>query len=155
MKAEYLRAVGWLCLGITVIIAYSWSSNESGFAGWFIGTSEKLFGVRLVQIGWLLTFILLCLPGYIAKRYFDALAWNKHFESMPKPDIRDSAKRSKYVKVDEVTVRAATPVTLADVPKDQQEFIATCAGCGHLFPAKRVTSSVAIKCPNCGESVKL
>jgi hypothetical protein len=151
MKEKEYQLVGWAIFLVTVIIALSWCLNESGLTGWLIRASEKLIEVRLVQISWLITIILICLPGYMAKRYFDNLAWNEHIKHMPRPNIHESAKRSKYIQVD--SPPPSKPVELGSLPKNLEEFILTCVHCGHFFSAKK--SEEELKCPQCGESIQL
>ena len=155
MKEKEYQAIGWAVFALTLIVALSWCLNESGLTGWLIGMGEKLIQVRLVQISWLITIIAIALPGYLAKRYFDNLAWNEHLKSYPPPNIHESAKKSKYIQVD-AAVAAAQPakgVEVSSLPRGQEEFIATCVHCGHFFSAKK--SNVALKCPQCGETIQL
>jgi hypothetical protein len=109
--------------------------------------------VKLIQISWLITIIVVCLPGLILKRYFEGLAWKEHVRNIPAPDIRESAKRSKYVKTDNVPVAPPKAVELSSIPEQQEEFIATCVACGHFFSAKK--SGAEITCPQCGEVIPL
>ena len=153
MTEKEFRLVGWAVFLLTVVIALGWCINETGLTGWLIRTSYKLLDVRLVQISWLITGIVVCLPGYIAKRYFDNLAWNEHLKAMPKPDIRESAKRSKYVQVDASVPVTAKPFEVSSIARDQEEFIATCVACGHFFSAKKSEST--LNCPQCGEPIHL
>ena len=154
MKENEYRWIGWTIFLLSIVIALSWCLNETGLTGWFIRTSQKLLNVRLVQISWLLTGLVVCLPGYLAKRYFDNIAWNEHLKNQPKPDKRESAKRSKYVQLDPAEAAAPPkPVELSSLPKDQEEFIATCAACGHFFSAKK--SHDDLQCPQCGEKIVL
>lgn len=150
MKPAHYRLLGWACLLIPAAFAFHSCINETAIAGWMFRNSERLLGTRLTQISWLLTFALLCLPGYLAKRFFDDLAWNATVNSMPPPDPHESARRSKYVKVNPVLTPVAAPAI--DVKKAQaagQEFIATCKSCGQLFPVTAQNASPA--CPTCGE----
>ena len=155
MKENEYRIIGWAIFLLTATIAFVWCLNQTGLAGWLIRTSQRLLQVQLIQISWLITALVLCLPGYMIKRYFDNLAWNEHLRRMPKPDLRDSAKRSKYVQLDAASAAAPAPkpVELSSIPKDQEEFIATCAACGHFFSAKKTVND--LKCPQCGESIQL
>jgi hypothetical protein len=154
MKEEYYRILGWGCLLITLIIALSWGFNEKGLAGWLMDTSERYLKTRLTQISWLITFLVLGLPGLMAKRFFDGLAWDVHLKNLPPPDIRKSAKKSKYIKLDTASAAAPPPppVKTADLPAHQDEFVLTCPGCGNFFPAKK---GAVAKCPNCGEVVPI
>jgi len=153
LKAQQYQIIGWACLVFTAAVALHWCLNETGLAGWLIQTGEKLLEVRLVQISWLITFGALCVPGYLAKRYFDEKAWNEQLNSMPAPDIHASAKRSKYIKVDTAPPPAPKTVELSSLPRGQEEFIATCGACGHFFPAKAGNSP--LKCPQCGEPIPI
>ena len=153
MKEAQYRLLWWACFLITVALSLSWCVGQTGLAGWFILISERVLHTRLVQISCLLSLLILCLPGYLVKNYFDGLAWEEHMRSLPPPDIRESAKRSKYIKLDTAVPPAPEPVKTTDLPKGQQEFIATCAACGYLFPAKR--DSKELRCPTCGEAVPL
>ncbi|MGH9858236.1 MAG: hypothetical protein ACRD4B_10370, partial [Acidobacteriota bacterium] len=119
-----------------------------------IATGEKLIQVRMVQFSWLVTLVVLALPGYIIKRYFDNLAWNEHLKNSPRPNIYESAKKSKYIKLEAAQApQPQRPVELSSLPKEQEEFIATCVHCGHFFSAKK--SNLALKCPQCGEGIQL
>lgn len=154
MKENHYRILGWVVFGLSIIVTLSWCVNETGLTGWLIRTGEKLLEVRLVQISWLITVLVVSLPGFIAKRYFDNLAWNERVKSMPAPNIHESAKKSKYIKLDAAPApQPARPVELSSLPKEQEEFIATCAQCGHFFSAKK--SNTALKCPQCGEAIQL
>jgi hypothetical protein len=154
MKEKEYQIIGWAIFGVTLIVAFSWCFNESGLTGWLIATGEKLIQIRMVQISWLITLLVIGLPGYVVKRYFDNLAWNEHLKSYPAPNIHESAKKSKYIKLDAaVATQPARPVELSSLPKEQEEFIATCVHCGHFFSAKK--SSIALKCPQCGETIQL
>ena len=153
MREQYYRAIGWLCLLSTVGIALSWCWRESGLAGWIMNTSEQYLHTRLVQISWLLTFLILCVPGYLAKGYFDGLAWSEHLRALPPPDPREAARRSKYIQLESALPPPPQPLSMANIPEGQQEFIATCTACGNLFSAKK--DSTTLKCPTCGETVSL
>jgi hypothetical protein len=154
MKEKEYQLVGWSIFALTMIIALSWCLNETGLTGWLIRSGESLLNVRLVQISWLITVLVICLPGFMAKRYFDNLAWNEHLKSLPQPNPRDSAKRSKYITPDVAAApQPPKPVELSSLPADQEEFIATCAACGHFFSAKK--SNTDLKCPQCGEPIAL
>jgi|GEM_PF-2731255 len=152
-KEKHYQVIGWAILCTTVLVALTWCLNETGLAGYLIRIGERLLDVKLVQLSWLVTILSLCLPGYIIKRYFDGLAWAEHMKSQPAPDIRESAKRSKYIKLEDVPSAAPKPVELNSLPKDQEEFIATCVACGHFFSAQK--SGGQIKCPQCGETIPL
>jgi hypothetical protein len=152
-KEQHYQAFGWGIFLTTALIAAIWCLNESGLTGYLIRTGERLLHVRLVQISWLITIVVLCLPGYIIKRYFDGLAWKERLRAMPAPNIRESAKRSKYIKLDGVPPPAPTPVEVNALPKGQEEFIATCVACGHFFSARK--TGTEIKCPQCGEIIPI
>ena len=147
------RILGWGCLLVALAGALSWCLTESGPAGWLMDTSGHLLKTRLVQFSWLFTFAIVGLPGYLAKRYFDGLAWTAHVKNMPPPNPQESAKRSKYVKVEpaQAAPPPPSPVKVSELPKGQEEFIATCPGCGNFFPALK--GADALKCPNCGEAL--
>jgi hypothetical protein len=154
MKEKQYQIIGWGIFGLTLIVAIAWCYNESGLTGWLIATGEKLIQVRMVQISWLITLLVTALPGYIVKRYFDNLAWNEHLKNAPRPNIHESAKKSKYVKLDASPApQPLRPVEVSSLPKDQEEFIATCVHCGHFFSAKK--SNVSLACPQCGEAIQL
>ena len=154
MKEKDYQLVGWAIFALTIIIALSWCLNETGLTGWLIRSSEKLLQVRLVQFSWLITIVVICLPGYIAKRYFDNLAWNAHLRNMPQPNIHESAKKSKYIKTEAAPLaQPVKPVELSSLPKEQEEFIATCAQCGHFFSARKTTAG--LECPQCGEAIQI
>ena len=152
-KEQHYLAMGWAILGSAIFVSLVWCLNGTGLTGYLIRTGERFLDVKLVQMSWLLTILVLCLPGYIIKRYFDGLAWKEHLKSMPAPDIRDSARRSKYIKLEDVPMEAPKPVQLSSLPKGQEEFIATCVACGHFFSAQR--TGEAVKCPQCGEPILL
>lgn len=152
MKENHYRLLGGVCFGLTIALALFWCLNQSGLAGWLLGLSEKLIGKRLGLISWLLTFAVVCLPGYMAKNYFYGLAWNEHVKKMPAPNRSESAKRSKYVTADPPPKKATT-VQLTNLPAaGQQEYIVSCAGCGHFFSA--IKDNPNLKCPSCGEPFK-
>ena len=153
MKEQHYRIIGWGLFLISVIVALSWCMNHTGLTGFFIGFSQQIVHTQLIQISWLLTIAVVCIPGWYLKNYFEAKAWEQHVHDMPPPDIRESAKRSKYVRVDNLPPPPPKPVQLTNLPEGQQEFVATCAACGHLFSAKRDQKD--LKCPNCGEGVPL
>jgi hypothetical protein len=153
MKEQEYTLIGWLLFAITIVVAFVWCINESGLAGFLIRNGQKLLHVRLVQISWLITFVVICLPGFVIKRYFDGLAWNAHLRALPQPDIRESAKKSKYINLESAPPPAPKPVEIHELPKDQEEFIATCSACGHYFSARK--TSDALKCPHCGEVISI
>jgi hypothetical protein len=155
MSEGSYRLIAWGCLLIAVALAFGWCITETGPAGWMMDSSERFLDTRLVQVSWLITFLIVALPGYMLKRYFDGLAWSAHLKSLPPPDLRESAKRSKYVKLEAAPppLQPAAPVNVSELPKGQEEFIATCPGCGSFFPATK--SAEAVKCPNCGEALPI
>ena len=153
MKEQEYQFVGWGIFGLAILIASIWCLNESGLTGFLIRSGHRLFNVRLIQISWLITVLVVCLPGFIAKRYFDGLAWNERMRKAPPPDIYTSAKKSKYVSLDQAAPQAPKPVEISSLPKHQEEFIATCASCGHFFSAKKTNTD--LKCPQCGEIIQL
>ncbi len=153
MKEQHYRLIGWGFLVLSLLIAGQWCFNQTGLAGLLMRTSQRLLDTELRQISFLITFAIVVFPGYVIKRYFDSLAWNAHLESLPPPDIHESARRSKYVKTDGLPPVPPKPVQLSDLPKEQMEFIATCPACGHFFPATK--DSKDLRCPNCGESLPL
>jgi len=153
MKDQNYRLFGWGCLALSIVVAGGWCVNHSGLPGMLMRASNKAFGTELIQVSCLITFAVIVLPGYVIKRYFDELAWDAHLKSLPPPDIRESAKRSKYVKTDHVPPTPPKPVQVSDLPEGQKEFIATCTACGHFFSAIKDTK--ALQCPNCGESIPI
>ncbi|HSE43030.1 MAG TPA: hypothetical protein VLH08_19880 [Acidobacteriota bacterium] len=152
MQEQQYKIVGWSIFGASIALAAYWCLNEKGLTGWLIDLSKETAGQRLTLISWIVTILVVVLPGYILKNYFMAMAWNAHVDSLPPPDRSESARRSKYIKDDVVAPLApANPVRLTNLPPGQQEFIATCPACGNLFPAKKNTPD--LKCPQCGEQV--
>jgi hypothetical protein len=152
LHEQHYKVLAWGIFAASIALAAYWCLNEKGLTGWLIDISREKTGQRLTLISWIITGLILVLPGYIAKNYFMAMAWNAHVDSLPPPDRRESARRSKYVKDDVVAPLAPpTPVRLTNLPSGQQEFIATCPACGNLFPAQKNTPE--IKCPQCGEQV--
>src|SRR5207249_8857542 len=102
----------------------------------------------------LATFFVVIFPGYIIKRYCDERAWNLHLSALPPPDVRESAKKSKYINLDDAAPPPPPqPVQVSSIPESQAEFIATCGACGHLFSARKDIKS--LQCPNCGENIPL
>ncbi|PWT90478.1 MAG: hypothetical protein C5B54_07095 [Acidobacteria bacterium] len=153
MNEQHYKILGWFCFLVSLVVALLWSYNHSGLAGVLLNISDQIFKTQLVQITWVITFAAVCLPGWWLKNYFEAKAWDVHVKNLPPPDIRDSAKRSKYVKVDHLPPPPSKPVVLDSLPEGQQEFVATCPACGNLFSANRTQKD--LKCPNCGEAVPL
>ena len=153
MNENTYRYLGWSVLVVTVALSLVWCINGTGLAGWLMDHSERWTEHRLTQISCLLTFVTLCLPGYMAKQYFEGLAWQAHLKNIPPPDVQESAKRSKYINIESAPPPAPKPVEVSSLPKGQDEFIATCAACGHYFPAKK--SPAGLKCPNCGEAIPI
>ncbi len=152
MNEQHYKVIGWSIFIASIALALYWCLNENGLTGWFIRVGEQAAGQRLGLISWILTILIVVLPGYILKNYLLAMAWNAHVDSLPPPDPIQSARRSKYVKDDVVAPLApANPVRIESLPPNQKEFIATCPACGNLFPAQRSTKE--IKCPQCGEKV--
>jgi hypothetical protein len=153
MKEKEYQFIGLGIFGFTLLIAFIWCSNESGLTGLLLRASQKLFDARLLQLSWLITVLVVCLPGFIAKRYFDGLAWNERMKQAPRPNIYESAKKSKYISVEQATPQAPKPVEMSSLPKNQEEFIATCVSCGHFFSAKKTNAD--LKCPQCGETIPI
>jgi hypothetical protein len=153
MESKNYQLLGWLIFLSAILLALYWCMNQSGPAGWFLSLSEKLFDTRLVQISWGLTLLIVGLPAYLVKKFLDEKGWQEHLKTLPPPNVHESAKRSKYIKLDGAAAAAApvAAVKEAELPSNQEEYIATCTACGHLFPAKR---SQEKKCPSCGEVVK-
>jgi hypothetical protein len=151
MESKNYQLLGWTIFLSTVLLALYWCSNQSGPAGWLMSLTERLFDTRLVQISWGLTLIIVGLPGYLVKKYLDQKAWDNHLSNLPPPNIHESAKRSKYIKLDGAAAAApaAAPVKESDLPQNQEEYIATCGACGHLFPARK--DGKEKRCPSCGE----
>ena len=152
-KEQHYQIFGWAFFLTSILIALIWCLNGTGLTGLLIRASQRYLNVRLVQLSWLITIIVICFPGFILKRYFEGLAWKEHVTNMPAPDIRESAKRSKYVKLDDIPAAPPKPVEVSELPKDQEEFIATCIACGHFFSAKK--TGAEITCPQCGEIIRL
>jgi hypothetical protein len=153
MESKNYQLLGWIIFLSATFLALYWCMNQSGPAGWFLSISEKLFDTKLVQISWGLTLLIVGFPAYLVKKYLDQKAWQDHLKSLPPPNIQESAKRSKYIKLDGASANAAPAPAVkdADLPSQQEEYIATCTACGHLFPAKR---SMEKECPACGETIK-
>lgn len=155
MKEQHYRIIGWSCFIVFILVGLYWVLNGNGLAGWLGNLFQSIIGARLGTISAVLTLVIIGLPGYILKNYFEGLAWNAHVAAMPPPDRIESAKRSKYVKAEAgssiAPLAPAKPIILANVAQTQQEFIATCPSCGKLFPAKK--DQQEIKCPQCGETV--
>jgi len=151
MKEDGYRYLGWSVLIATILVALMWCIDGTGLALTYTKLIEKVTKQHLSQMGCLLSFVTLCLPGYIAKQYCERLAWQAHLDTLPPPDIHEAAKKSKYIQVKNAPPPAPKPVETSSLPKGQEEFIATCSACGHLFPAKRSTKE--LKCPNCGEII--
>jgi hypothetical protein len=155
LKEQHYRIIGWSCFIAFLLLALYWILNNNGLAGWLTHLFQNMIGARLGTISAVLTVIVVGLPGYMLKNYFEGLAWNARVETMPPPDRQESAKRSKYVKAEAgssfAPLAPAKPILLTNVSPTQQEFVATCPACGKLFPAKR--DQAEIKCPQCGEPV--
>lgn len=150
MSEQQYKAIGWILFILTILIASYQCLNQAGIAGFLMDISERATGHRLTQLAWLLTFAAICFPGWMLRNYFEGLAWNAHVKNLPPPDIRESSRKSKYVKAPDVPP-APKPVKLDNVAKGQEEFIATCPACGNFFSAKRTIGPT--KCPACGEVV--
>ena len=154
MNEQHYRILGWGIFVGSIALALYWCLNEKGLTGWLINVSKEAAGQKLGLISWILTILIVVLPGYILKNYFMAMAWNAHVDALPPPDPRESAKRSKYVKDDVIAPLAPSkPVQLSNLPSNQKEFIATCHACGNLFPAQR--NAGELKCPQCGEKIPI
>jgi len=152
MTQGQYKFIGSACLIAAAALAFYWSYTHTGLAAFFLDLSKSLFDTELVQFSWVFTFLILCVPGYYLKRYFDNKAWDLHVASLPPPDKRDSAKRSKYVQMDAAMPPAPPkPVEMNALPQGQAEFIATCPGCGHLFSARRDIKD--LRCPACGDPI--
>lgn len=153
MTEGQYRFIGWCCLILTIGVALTWCLTESGLTGKIMQISHNLIDVQLKQISCVATFIIVILPGYIIKRYCDELAWDSHLSHLPPPDVRESAKKSKYINLDDAPPLPPQPVQVSSIPDNQPEFIATCGACGHLFSARKDIKS--LQCPNCGENIPL
>ena len=153
MSEHHYKAIGWTLFVLTIGLALYQCLNQIGVAGFLINLTEKATGQRLTQLSWLITFGVMCVPGWMLKNYFEGLAWNAHVKNLPPPDIRESAKKSKYVRAGDVPPAPPKPVKLDNVAKGQEEFIATCPACGNFFSAKKTIGPT--KCPNCGEVVPI
>lgn len=155
MKEQHYRLTGWICFIAFLLLAFYWILNNNGLAGWLSNLFQSIIGARLGTISAVLTVIIVGLPGYMIKNYFEGLAWNAHVEALPPPDRQESAKRSKYVKAEAgssfAPLAPAKPIILTNVSQTPKEFVATCPACGKLFPAK--SDQAEIKCPQCGEIV--
>jgi hypothetical protein len=151
MDSKNYQHLGWVIFLATILLALYWCLNQSGPAGWLMSLSERLFDARLVQISWGLTLLIVGLPGYLVKNYLEQKGWEEHLKSLPPPNIHESAKRSKYIKIEGAAAAApqAAPVREKELPVGQEEYIATCGACGNLFPAKK--DGKEKKCPSCGE----
>jgi len=154
MSEGQYRFLGWGCLILTIALALAWCLTESSLTGKIMQAIQNVVNVRLKQFSCLVTFAILVIPGYFAKRYFEELAWNVHLNALPPPDVRESAKKSKYINLDELPPPPPPqPVQLSSLPQNQAEFIATCGACGHLFSARKDIQN--LQCPNCGENIPL
>jgi hypothetical protein len=151
LKAEHYRALGWIIFGLTLILALHWCLSGTGLAGWLMDRMESATGSRLTMICWVITVAIVGFPGYLARNYFEKLAWDAHVKTLPKPNRSESARRSKYIQTDAAAAPAPKIVPLAELPKGQQEYIATCPACGNFFSAK--ADDPDAKCPNCGEAL--
>ena len=151
MSEQLLKAMGWGIFILAVGLGLFWCLNQTGIAGFIMEKSEEMTGHRLTQVAWLITLAVVALPGWMIKNYFEGLAWNAHVKSLPPPDIRETAKKSKYVRVEDIPPAPPKPVKLDEIAKDQEEFIATCPACGNFFSAKKSTGP--LKCPSCGEQI--
>jgi hypothetical protein len=152
-KEQQYQLFGWIILSACVLVALIWCLNEAGLTGVLIRSGQRYLDVKLVQISWLITILALGLPGLALKRYFEGLAWKEHLRNMPAPDIRESARRSKYIKVEDAPPAPPKPVEVSAIPEHQEEFIATCVACGHFFSARK--SGETITCPQCGEIIPI
>jgi hypothetical protein len=153
MESKNYQLLGWVIFLSAIILAIYWCTNQSGPAGWFLSLSEKLFDTKLVQISWGLTLLIVGFPGYLVKKYLDQKAHEEYLKSLPPPNIQESAKRSKYIKLEGAAAAApaAPRVKESELPGGQEEYVATCPACGNLFPAKR--DGKEKKCPSCGEAI--
>ena len=151
MNEQTYRALGWGIFLATVGLTLYWCLNQSGLAGFVMDKFESATGHSMNQLAWIITAAVLCIPGWMAKNYFEGLAWNAHVEALPPPDIRASARKSKYVDTSNLAAAAPKAVKLDEVAKGQEEFIATCPSCGNFFSAKKDTGP--INCTSCGEPI--
>jgi hypothetical protein len=155
MKEQHYRLTGWIFFIAFILFALYMILNSIGLPRWLGNLFESIIGARLGTISAVLTVIIVGLPGYMIKNYFEGLAWNAHVEALPPPDRMESAKRSKYVKAEAgssfAPLAPAKPIILTNVSQTPKEFVATCPACGKLFPAK--SDQAEIICPQCGEKV--
>ncbi len=158
MKEGSYRFIGWLIFICSLALAAYWCATRGGPMQYLLQFSEKVFKTDLIQISWILTFLLIAGPGYLIRNFFEGLAWNAHVRDLPPPDIQESARRSKYIKAEDVAAAAAAAparkaVKLENLPEGQEEFVASCPACGQFFSATRGAKD--LKCPHCGEAVPL
>lgn len=151
MTEQQNKIVGNVIFALCLLVALYWCVTSSGLFVFFLDLGAQLTGTNLIQISWLLCFVVLGIPGLMAKRYFEAKAWEAHLAALPKANARESAKRSKYVKTDNLPPQPQVAVDLTSLPEGQEEFIATCSSCEHLFSAKKGVKD--LKCPSCGEPI--
>lgn len=149
MTEKQYKGVGYGIFGLCLLIALYWCYNGSGLYAYFLDWSFRLFDTGLPQISGVVTFAVIGLPAFLVKRYFEHKAWDAHVAALPKADPRQSAKRSKYVRTDNLPPGVPQAVDLTSLPEGQQEFIVTCGACGHLFSGKKGVKE--LKCPSCGE----
>lgn len=151
MTEGQYRGAGWTIFIVFLLIPLYMCLTHTYLMRFFLNWTASLTDNELVQISWLLTFAVFGVPGYMIKNVFEQKAWDAHVAAMPKPDPRDSAKRSKYVSLENVAPSAPKPVDISSLPEGQEEFVVTCGACGHLFSAKRGQKN--LKCPSCDEPV--
>lgn len=151
MKASQYRFIGWGIFIICLLLALHWCLSQTGPAGFLMERSEAATGKRLVQISWVITFVLVGLPGYLVKNHFEEKAWDAHVKTLPTPSRSESARRSKYIQADSASLAPPKAVPISEIPKGQQEYIATCPACGNFFSARADDQNP--KCPTCGETL--
>jgi hypothetical protein len=153
MNEGQYRGTGWAIFIVFLLIPLYMCWTHTLVMRFFLNLTLSLTDNELVQISWLLTFAVFALPGLMTKNYFVQKSWDAHVAALPKPDARDSAKRSKYVSLGNVPLSAPKPVDISGIPQGQEEFIVTCGACGHLFSARRGQKS--LKCPSCDEPIPI
>lgn len=151
MNEGQYRTTGWVIFLCFLAVAFYMCWTHTMIMAFFLDLSMRLTDNELVQVSWLLTFAVLGLPGYMIKNSFEHKAWDAHVAAMPKANVRESLKKSKYVSSDNISAAPIQAVDLSSLPEGQEEFIVTCQSCGHLFSAKKDQKD--LKCPSCGEPV--
>ena len=88
MNEQHYKVIGWSIFIASIALALYWCLNENGLTGWFIRVGEQAAGQRLGLISWILTILIVVLPGYILKNYLigNGLECPCGFATTPRPD---------------------------------------------------------------------